>query len=266
MPVFTSRVGRVDVTVTPNVIAGALHYARPRDVPTNYPALNEDFDQEEVLQALYTRRVHAQIPHRVGKLKLDYRFALQLMCYNLDPREHESRPSETIGNMMYAFLDEGTVCDWAQFIFIKMIEFRDAPTHTRLPFPCLISIIARASDQLAGKYRKNDELKPKAISLTTLRMSEAQSGGGRTALLEEPPANASLMTWVKKVFCLEVAVAKSHRKLKKELRQSRRQQSLATHQNNWMIQHMSGRNPAPYQPPNLDPREDSDDFAGSGSN
>lgn len=262
--VISSRVGRVELTVTPDVIAGALHYERPR-AATNYPALNETFDKEAVLQTLYTRRGHAQIPHRVGKLKLPYRFALQLMCHNLDPREHEGRPSERIGNMMYAFLNEGTVCDWAQFIFIKMIEFRDAPTNTRLLFPCLISTIARASGQLASKYWKNDDLLPGAISLTTLRMSEAQSGGGGGDLLERPPANANVLTWVKKVFCLEVAVAKSHRKLKREVREVRRNQRIQTHQNTWLIQRMSGRNPPPYQPPTFQDREDSDDFEGSGS-
>lgn len=61
-----------------------------------------------------------------------------------------------------------TVCDWAQYIFIKIVEFRDAATNTRMPFSCLISSICRATEGLAAKYFKNDEAKPGDIDSSIL--------------------------------------------------------------------------------------------------
>lgn len=262
-----SKVGRAIVRVTPDIIAGVLRYHRPT-VPTNYPVSDSEFEPEDVVTLLYSKRKNAQIPHRPGKFRPSFRFVNQLVCYNLDPRATENKPSVTTGNMMFSFMHEDTVCDWARFIFLKMVEFRDAPTQTRMPFPCLISAIVRAADQggqLAAKYYRNDELSPGPIDSSNLKRSAAHSSGARSALLEGPPANASTITWLKKIFYLEVAVAKSQQKLKKEVRQGRRQQLVQAHQNKWMIERMTGQSSASYQPVRFPAQEDSDDFDGSDS-
>ncbi|KAG5563896.1 hypothetical protein RHGRI_000177 [Rhododendron griersonianum] len=234
---ITSRIGKVHVRVTPDIIAASLLYTRPTR-PTNYPALNSEFDKEE------------------------------LVCYNLDPRATEGKPSETTGNFMFAFLAEDTVCDWAQYIFTKIIEFRDAPTQTRMPFPCLISAIGRATGELGQKWFKNDELKPDAIDVSLIRKSVAQSSGQRSALLIEPPANANMNTWLKKLFRLEVAIAKSQQKLKREVRQVGRDQQVLAHQNQWLYNRIAGtgHSSQPYQQLLFPELEVSDDFAGSDSN
>lgn len=195
---ITSRIGKVHVRVTPDIIAASLLYTRPTR-PTNYPALNSEFDKEEVFDMMYESKQYGMIPHRPGKFRASFRLANQLVCYNLDPRATEGKPSETTGNLMFAFLAEDTVCDWAQYIFTKIIEFRDAPTQTRMPFPCLISAIGRATGELGQKWFKNDELKPDAIDVSLIRKSVAQSSGQRSALLIEPPANANMNTWLKKL-------------------------------------------------------------------
>ncbi|KAG5527973.1 hypothetical protein RHGRI_028787 [Rhododendron griersonianum] len=97
---------------------------------------------------------NAMIPPRPGKFRPSFRFVNQLVCYNLDPRATDNKPSETTGNMLMAFLEEETACDWARYIFVKIVELRDASTNTRLPFPVLISAICRAVEGLASKYFK----------------------------------------------------------------------------------------------------------------
>ncbi|KAG5531042.1 hypothetical protein RHGRI_025857 [Rhododendron griersonianum] len=195
---ITSRIGRIPVIVTPGIIAARMLYTPPTG-ETNYPVLNEAFDSN------------------------------QLVCYNLDPRATENKPSETTRNMLMAFLEEETACDWARYIFVKIVEFRDVSTNTRLPFPVLISTICRAEEGLASKYFKNDEPHPGDIDSSILQKSAAHSKGRRGALLTEPPANANTNTWLRKIFCLEAAVAKSQQKLKKEVRQIGREQQVLAH-------------------------------------
>ncbi|KAG5554528.1 hypothetical protein RHGRI_012171 [Rhododendron griersonianum] len=173
-----SRIGRIPVIVTPGIIAARMFYASPTG-ETNYPALNETFDRDVVFENMYLEKRNAMIPHRPGKFRLSFRFVNQLVCYNLDSRATENKPSETTGNMLTAFLEEETVCDWARYIFIKIVEFRDASTNTRLPFPVLISTICRAEEGLAFKYFKNDEPHPGDIDSSILQKSAAHSKGRR---------------------------------------------------------------------------------------
>ncbi|KAG5531040.1 hypothetical protein RHGRI_025857 [Rhododendron griersonianum] len=131
------------------------------------------------------------------------------------------------GETNYPVLNEAFDRD---IIFENMIvEFRDVSTNTRLPFPVLISTICRAEEGLASKYFKNDEPHPGDIDSSILQKSAAHSKGRRGALLTEPPANANTNTWLRKIFCLEAAVAKSQQKLKKEVRQIGREQQVLAH-------------------------------------
>ncbi|KAG5563901.1 hypothetical protein RHGRI_000177 [Rhododendron griersonianum] len=137
-----------------------------------------------------------------------------------------------------------------------------------MPFPCLISAIGRATGELGQKWFKNDELKPDAIDVSLIRKSVAQSSGQRSALLIEPPANANMNTWLKKLFRLEVAIAKSQQKLKREVRQVGRDQQVLAHQNQWLYNRIAGtgHSSQPYQQLLFPELEVSDDFAGSDSN
>lgn len=219
---ITSRVARTPIVVTPDVIAASLRYLRPTDI--NYPCPAEDFVPHRVTGILYEKRKDASIPHRPGKFGPAYRFVNQVVCYNMDPRATENKPSENTGNMLTVFMDEETVCDWALFIYSKIIDFRDAPTQTRMPFPCLITAIARDSGLQGAKWFNNDPLVPGPIDSTILTKSIAQSRGARGGAFftTEPPPSASNTSWLRKIFCQGVATIKSHQKLKREVRQNAR--------------------------------------------
>ncbi|KAG5556364.1 hypothetical protein RHGRI_006833 [Rhododendron griersonianum] len=108
----------IPVIVTPSIIAARMFYALPTG-ETNYPTLNETFDRDVVFENMYLEKRNAMIPHRPGKFRPSFRFVNQLVCYNLDPRATENKPSETTGNMLTAFLEEETVCDWARYFLIE---------------------------------------------------------------------------------------------------------------------------------------------------
>ncbi|KAG5543360.1 hypothetical protein RHGRI_016180 [Rhododendron griersonianum] len=107
---ITSMIGRIPVIVTPDIIAARLFYARPTG-ETNYPDPNSDFEQDVVFDVLYEEKKNNMVPHRPDKFRPSFRFVNQLVCYNLDHRTTENKPSETTGNMLVTFMDEDTVCD-----------------------------------------------------------------------------------------------------------------------------------------------------------
>jgi hypothetical protein len=258
---ITSRVGKTPIIITPDVIAASLRYLRPTDI--NYPCPAEDFEAPIVAGLLYEKRRDASIPHRPGKFRPAYRFANQVVCYNLDPRATENKPSVDTGNMLTAFMDPDTVCDWALFIYSKIIDFRDAPTQTRMPFPCLITAIARDSGLQGAKWFNNDPLVPGPIDSTILTKSIAQSRGVRGAayLTTEPPPSSTNTTWLQKLFCQGVATIRSHQKLKREVRQNARMQQMMNHREEWIVGRLEGSTTTPYVPLELPELEVSDDFA-----
>ncbi|KAG5563898.1 hypothetical protein RHGRI_000177 [Rhododendron griersonianum] len=156
----------------------------------------------------------------------------------------------------------------ASLLYTRPTRPTNYPALNRMPFPCLISAIGRATGELGQKWFKNDELKPDAIDVSLIRKSVAQSSGQRSALLIEPPANANMNTWLKKLFRLEVAIAKSQQKLKREVRQVGRDQQVLAHQNQWLYNRIAGtgHSSQPYQQLLFPELEVSDDFAGSDSN
>ncbi|KAG5525589.1 hypothetical protein RHGRI_032030 [Rhododendron griersonianum] len=94
-------------------------YAPPTG-ETNYPILNEAFDRDIVFENMYLEKRNAMIPHRPGKFRPSFRFVNQLVCYNLDPRAIENKPSETTGNMLMAFLEEETAYSSPEYFSIKL--------------------------------------------------------------------------------------------------------------------------------------------------
>jgi len=164
---------------------------------------------------------------------------------------------------MTAFMESDTVCDWALFIYSKIIDFRDAPTQTRMPFPCLITAIARGSGLVGTKWFKNDPLSPGPIDITILTKSIVQSRGARGGAFftTEPPPSAPTTSWLQKIFCQGVATIQSHQKIKREVRQNARIQQQMNHRQEWMAGRIEGSTSAPYVPLELPELEVSDDFA-----
>ncbi|KAG5560386.1 hypothetical protein RHGRI_003635 [Rhododendron griersonianum] len=173
---ITSRIGNTPVFVDVAEIATALDYQRPTR-PVNFPRPDETFDQNEIAGYLYEHRKNARIPHWPGRFTTAYRFINQVVCFNLYPRGREGAPQRSVGNLMYAFMGEDTVSDWALYIFGQMCDFRDAPTTLRMPFPCLVTKILRTRNVPGKRFYSNDDLLPGDLDSSFIHRSMAQLRG-----------------------------------------------------------------------------------------
>jgi len=257
---ITSKIGATPVFIDVAEIAAALEYTRPTRA-INYPRPDETFNQDEVAKYLYANRKNARIPHWPGRFKPEYRFLNQVICYNLYPRGREGAPQKSVGNLMFAFMEEDTVSDWAVFIFGQMCDFRDAPTTLRMPYPCLITQILRKRNVPGRRFYSNDEFVIGDIDSSIIQRSMAQLRGVEGSLLTPPPASANTKTWLEKIFGCVTGIARSQRKLKREQKQlARNQMDLLDRQRHLQAQ-LSGQNPGPFQPRQWPHLEVSDDFA-----
>ncbi|KAG5527553.1 hypothetical protein RHGRI_022154 [Rhododendron griersonianum] len=170
---ITSRIGNTPVFVDVAEIATALDYQRPTG-PVNFPRPDETFDQNEIAGYLYEHRRNARIPHWPGRFTTAYRFINQVICFNLYPRGREGAPQRSVGNLMYAFMGEDTVSDWALYIFGQMCDFRDAPNTLRMPFPCLVTKILRTRNVPGKRFYSNDDLLPGDLDSSFIHRSMAQ--------------------------------------------------------------------------------------------
>ncbi|KAG5535409.1 hypothetical protein RHGRI_023241 [Rhododendron griersonianum] len=170
---ITSRIGNTPVFIDVAEIATALDYQRPTR-PVNFPRPDETFDQNEIAGYLYEHRKNARIPHWPGRFTTAYRFINQVVCFNLYPRGRESAPQRSVGNLMYAFMGEDTVSDWALCIFGQMCDFRDAPTTLRMPFPCLVTKILRTRNVPGKRFYSNEDLLPGDLDSSFIQRSMTQ--------------------------------------------------------------------------------------------
>ncbi|KAI8550424.1 hypothetical protein RHMOL_Rhmol06G0105500 [Rhododendron molle] len=107
---ITSKIGRVNVAVDPDVIARALNYERYLASSVNYPGAN--FASRDVInQALYTNPMEVKCPHVPRKFKEEYRLINLFVHHNLNPRGTENKPAKKEGEMLYAFIEPGNVID-----------------------------------------------------------------------------------------------------------------------------------------------------------
>ncbi|KAG5559436.1 hypothetical protein RHGRI_009092 [Rhododendron griersonianum] len=257
---ITSRIGNTPVFIDVAEIATALDYQRPTR-PVNFPRPDETFDQNEIAGYLYEHRKNARIPHWPGRFTTAYRFINQVVCFNLYPRDREGAPQRSVGNLMYAFMGEDTVSDWALYIFGQMCDFRDAPTTLRMPFPCLVTKILRTRNVPGKRFYSNEDLLPGDLDSSFIQRSMAQLRGIEGSLLSPPPASASTKTWLEKIFGCLTGLARSQRKLKREQRQLARNQADLLERQRHMEAQLSGQNPGPFQHRRWPALEVSDDFA-----
>jgi hypothetical protein len=258
---IVSKIGNIPVFINAEEIARAWEYVRPSG-PTNFPAPELEPDDEAVNEFLYDDRRNARDPHWPGRFTSDNRFLNQVICYNLYPRGKEGAPQKYVGYLMFVFMNEDTVCDWAQFAFGHMCDFRDAPVTLRMPFPCLITKILRSKHVLPRKYDSNDPMSPKDMDSSILKRSRAQVRVVEGSLLAPPPPNASTKTWLEKIFGCVTGLARGQRKLKREQRQLARNQADMVDRQRHMEAQLAGQNPGPFQPRQWPELEVSDDFGG----
>ena len=190
-----------------------------------------------------------------------------MVCYNIYPRGTENKPQEKVGNIMWAFTDEETVCDWALFIFGEMVDFRAVSKNVRMPFPCLVTSILRRDGVPGTRFYTNDRLDPGTMDSTILTRSIAQARGGIAqargtgeSLTTAPSSEASVKEWFKKLFCQNVAIIKSQKKLKLEQRQQARRQVELDDQLGYVRRQIARETSAPYVPRRWPELEVSDDF------
>ncbi|KAF7132399.1 hypothetical protein RHSIM_Rhsim09G0092800 [Rhododendron simsii] len=77
-----------------------------------------------------------------------------------------------------------------------------------------------------------------------------------------PPKGARAASWNKLLFCQGVAIMGCMKKIKKETRDNARRQQRIDHKLDWVMSRGQGQASEPYEPPPVEPDEDSDDFAG----
>jgi hypothetical protein len=257
---ITSSIGRTEVFIDTEKIASIMGYHRPQGEVTFPPAEDDPITPDDVAKEIYENPREYRIPHVPGKLTPAHRILNQIVCFNLYPRGTENKPQESVGKILWALGMQHTVCDWAQCIFAEMVATRTAIKSSRLPFPCLLTRIFHREGFTGRPYAQLERLDPGTIGSDFLARSLGQIRAAPRSLLAQPARDAPLKDWLKKIFCQNVAIIKSHQKMKKENREMARRQQTIDHQMRYVIQRVSGETSTSYAPPQLPEIEVSDDF------
>lgn len=261
---IVSSIGKTAVYINANKIAHQMGYARP-DGDFNFPAPEDNpITVEDVKSEIYEHPADYSLPHKPGKLTSTYKVLNQVVCFNLYPRGGENKPSEYVGQVMFALGDPDTICDWALFMFCEMAAVRGT-NRGRLPFPCLLTRIFQAEGITGGRYAPMARLNPGTIGADFLTRSSGQVRAMPRPLHARPSKGATTKAWLKKIFCQNVAIMQSHTKLKKEQRQIARTQLQMSHEMHYLRQRVDNQaSSSTYVPLELPEQEVSDDFAGEG--
>ncbi|XP_058220236.1 uncharacterized protein LOC131330619 isoform X1 [Rhododendron vialii] len=223
---ITSKVANKVIEVDACTIAKYLKYIRPAPEVTNYPQ-PEPIDPDDINQALYTNPNDASLPHKPGKFRDVYRVLNQALHYNLYPRGTESKPSKKSAELLYVFMHDNYVMDWAKCIFEQLVDFKgNTIGSARMPFPCMITGILKDQGVRGSQYAKLDQPSPGDITLSVLEKSKSQSkasGAGpsvpappKGSLYTMPRPRAPLESWLRKIFCQNVAILKMQKRDWKE--------------------------------------------------
>ncbi|KAF7123595.1 hypothetical protein RHSIM_Rhsim12G0046000 [Rhododendron simsii] len=119
-----------------------------------------------------------------------------------------------------------------------------------------------------SKFEEREKLNPGDINNSILTRSISQSRPAAVAaprgayLTTLPPKGARAASWNKLLFCQGVAIMGCMKKIKKETRDNARRQRRIDHKLDWVVSRGPGQASEPYEPPPIEPDEDSDDFAG----
>lgn len=268
---IVSRVTGIDVVITPNDIAVYLGIQRPPPESVNYPQKNVTIDSGVVNNVLYVDPSKASDPHMPGNFKGSVRFLNKVIHFNLYPRGSDHRPSRKSGELMFAFLTDELVIDWAMFIFTQLRDFRANTMITAsIPFPCMITSLCWKQGVKGWGYENLEELSPGVFdeAFDTKSSSQAHSAKGKQAkggdyLTSMSKKKDKQTSWIKKLFCQGVAHIVSRRKEKAERRQIMREQERQKKEIAWQTSILEQQHGVKYVPePEVEEGEISDDYAG----
>lgn len=163
--------------INPQVIADYLNYKRPTKV--TYPVEGRVIDPNVVVRQLYddiNDYEKNMCVHPIGLMKEKCRLVNKVIHHNLFPRGKESTPSEKVAEFLYICMKSDEVVDYAQWIFRQLVEFRtQAMSHTKMPFPVMISEICKDSDAKRLSNEKLEPLKPGPLNASSEAKSKSSS-------------------------------------------------------------------------------------------
>lgn len=255
-----SSIGKTAVFIDANKVAFHMGYARPDGGCTFPPPADNPITPDHVRQEIYTNPQEYSTPHKPGKFTQPYRLLNHIVCFNLYPRGGENKPSAYVGQILYALGQPETICDWALFMFAEMVAVK-ATNRGRLPFPCLLTRIFQAEGINRGNYAVFEKPHPGTIGDDFLTRSLGQIRQV-PSLRSPPPKEASIKSWLKKIFYQNVAIMTSLTKGKSERRQLSRRMDHVEHRLSYVSQRGDPGASSSYVPPELPDLEVSDDFAG----
>ncbi|KAH7834121.1 hypothetical protein Vadar_012885 [Vaccinium darrowii] len=261
-----SKVSNKTIVVTPDTIAEYLQYERPDPEDTNYPD-GEEMPETDLLDIIYANPGSGMRPILPSRFKEDIRVLNKAIHANLYPKGKDSKPTKTSLELIAAFVDPGTVADWALYIFTQMIDFTEnTKKNQSMWYPCMITALCHMQGVRGATYSNMEPLEPGVIDMGTVNQSLGQTrtklqrrklGGlstmfeasssqapppaapARSRLHSPPPKGASVKAWVKKLFkCMVVESEKNERHRKRE-----------EHKTDWLIQQVSATSVVQYVPP-----------------
>ncbi|KAI8555021.1 hypothetical protein RHMOL_Rhmol05G0141700 [Rhododendron molle] len=238
---ITSRVGGIDIKITPDDIAKAL---------SNDPTL-------------------ASVPHVPGNFKASFRFLNKVIHFNLYPYGTEHKPTRKSGEILYAFTANDLIVDWAMFIFTQLCDFRDNTLiPANMPFPYMITSLCKEKGVRGEAYEKLEELSPSPFdenSLSQTHVVKDKQVKARDYLTTIPSRKEEQASWIKKLFYQGVALINFQMKEKIERRKIMREQERQRRELAWQTSILEQHHGVKYVPEPVEELEVSDDFAGYAS-
>ncbi|KAH7833887.1 hypothetical protein Vadar_010783 [Vaccinium darrowii] len=269
---IVSKVGRVKVTITPDVIATYLNYVRPAPGTFNYPiGEGEDpIELDDILKVLYKDvKDYTEGDHMPGKFREDCILVNKAIHANLYPRGLDTKPTAKGGELIYVFMSDQFAFDAAEWIFRQLLDFKfNVPSTAQMPFPCMLTTLCKNAGVQGSSYNHLEELRPGVINKGTFNRSKskskAPSTSGTSMKVEElctpPDDKAKPEAWYKKQFYQNVWIIKELQKGKAHRKWVRKEAREIKHRVEWQTRVSESTTEHRYEAPPEIEEEDSDDI------
>ncbi|KAH7848410.1 hypothetical protein Vadar_002423 [Vaccinium darrowii] len=269
---IVSKVGRVKIVITPDVIATYLNYVRPAPGTSNYPIGEREnpIELDDILKVLYKDvRDYTEGDHISGKFKADCILVNKAIHVNLYPRGVDTKPTAKGAELIYVFMSDQFAFDAAEWIFRQLLDFKfNVPSTAQMPFPCMITALCKNAGVQGLSYNHLEELRPGVINKGTFNRSKSQSktpSTSRTSMKVEelytpPDDKAKPEAWYKKQFHQNAWIIKELQKGKAHRKWVRKETRGIKHRVEWQTRVSESITEHRYEAPPEIEEEDSDDI------
>ncbi|XP_058216884.1 uncharacterized protein LOC131327767 [Rhododendron vialii] len=252
-----SHIGNKKVTVNPTVIAKYLgNYRRPEAHTITYPSDGWSKSETEIMNTL-TDKSLLKNRYVHGRLFELYCVINKVVHFNLFTHGSEKRPHKSDGEVLYAFGSVDEVVDWARWIWLEMLKFRQRSTFgakVNIPFPTMITVICES--QGVRTTEKFTPGSPGPITGGSVEKSKSMSkplfsaaSSSRPIAPRGPERNEQ---WLKILMCRCDTIQKEQSELRKEMVKEVRRRKKKEDKMMRMLKHMSscgvGSSSDPYAP------------------